>query len=318
MMQELSMNILDVAENSVRAGACLIGITVDEQPEADRLTVTITDDGCGMTPEQLQSVTDPFYTTRTTRRVGLGVPFFKQAAELTGGRFDMTSTVGKGTTVRAEFIRSSVDRMPLGEINETVAALIHANPGIDFLYIRRLGKTRWRWTRANSAVFWAGSHSPTRRSPDSSALSSRRTRRSCWQGRVTDFYELGGTAYMKSIAELEALRNEMKTKIGVRKDGETRIRVVVGMATCGIAAGARPVLTAFVKEIETRKLADVAVTQPGCIGICQFEPVVEVYDESGSKTTYVHVTPEKVQKIVAQHIVNGSPVAEYAIGASAQ
>lgn len=123
---------------------------------------------------------------------------------------------------------------------------------------------------------------------------------------------------MKSIAELEALRNEMKTKIGVRKDGETRIRVVVGMATCGIAAGARPVLTAFVKEIETRKLADVAVTQTGCIGICQFEPVVEVYDESGSKTTYVHVTPEKVQKIVAQHIVNGSPVAEYAIGASAQ
>ncbi len=123
---------------------------------------------------------------------------------------------------------------------------------------------------------------------------------------------------MKSIAELEALRDEMKGKIGVRKDGETRVRVVVGMATCGIAAGARPVLSAFVKEIETRKLADVAVTQTGCIGICQFEPVVEIYDESGSKTTYVHVTPEKVQKIVAQHIVNGSPVAEYAIGASAQ
>ena len=123
---------------------------------------------------------------------------------------------------------------------------------------------------------------------------------------------------MKSIAELEALRDEMKGKVGVRKDGETRIRVVVGMATCGIAAGARPVLSAFVKEIETRKLTGVAVTQTGCIGICQFEPVVEIYDESGKKTTYVHVTPEKVHKIVAQHIVNGSPVAEYAIGASAQ
>jgi hypothetical protein len=140
MMQELSMNILDVAENSVRAGAFLVGITIDEQPDADRLTITITDDGCGMTPEQLQSVTDPFYTTRTTRRVGLGVPFFKQAAELTGGRFELTSTVGRGTTVRAEFVRSSVDCMPLGEINETVAALIHANPDIDFLYIRRLGQ----------------------------------------------------------------------------------------------------------------------------------------------------------------------------------
>ena len=134
------MNILDVAENSVRAGASLVEITVDEQPESDRLIVTISDDGCGMTSEQLQNVTDPFYTTRTTRRVGLGVPFFKQAAELTGGCFDMTSTVGKGTTVHAEFVPSCIDCMPLGEINETVTTLIHANPDIDFLYTRRLGQ----------------------------------------------------------------------------------------------------------------------------------------------------------------------------------
>lgn len=123
---------------------------------------------------------------------------------------------------------------------------------------------------------------------------------------------------MKSIAELQALRDEMKTKIGVRKDGEYRMRVLVGMATCGIAAGARPVLAACMKEVETRKLTDVVVSQTGCIGICRFEPVVEIYDESGSKTTYVHVTPEKIPLIFAQHVVNGSPVAEYTIGASAK
>lgn len=136
MMQELSMNILDVAENSVRAGAGLIEITVDEQPGADLLAITIADDGCGMTPEQVQNVTDPFFTTRMTRKVGLGVPFFKMAAELTGGSFTIESTPGKGTVVRATFVRSSIDLMPLGNINETIEAVIHANPLIDFVYTR--------------------------------------------------------------------------------------------------------------------------------------------------------------------------------------
>lgn len=137
MMQELSMNILDVAENSVRAGASVIEITVDEKPADDLLTVTIADDGCGMTPEQVKNVTDPFYTTRTTRKVGLGVPFFKMAAELTGGSFGIESEVGKGTVVKAVFVRSSIDLMPLGDINETVISLIQCNPQIDFVYTRR-------------------------------------------------------------------------------------------------------------------------------------------------------------------------------------
>lgn len=139
MMQELSMNILDVAENAVRAGAALIEITVDEQPAADRLTVVIADNGCGMTPEQVKNVTDPFFTTRTTRKVGLGVPFFKMAAEITGGSFSITSELGKGTTVTAVFVRSSIDRMPLGNMNETIVSLIQCNPETDFLYTRRFG-----------------------------------------------------------------------------------------------------------------------------------------------------------------------------------
>lgn len=136
-MQELSMNILDVAENSVRAGACLVEITVDERPQADLLSVTVSDNGCGMTPEQVKNVIDPFYTTRSTRKVGLGVPFFKMAAELTGGKLEIQSTVGKGTILKADFIRSSIDLMPLGDINETISTLIHCNPNIDFFYTRR-------------------------------------------------------------------------------------------------------------------------------------------------------------------------------------
>ena len=122
---------------------------------------------------------------------------------------------------------------------------------------------------------------------------------------------------MKSLEELAAIRDKMKNIVNTREADEDNIRVVVGMATCGIAAGARPVLAECVKEIETRKLKDVYVGQTGCIGICQFEPVVEIYDEDGTKTTYVHMTADKVPKVIAQHVVNGSPVIEYTIGASA-
>lgn len=137
-MEELSLNVLDIAQNSVRAGAKLIGITVDEQPREDLLTITISDDGCGMSPEQVQHVTDPFFTTRTTRRVGLGVPFLKMDAEMTGGGLTIDSTPGKGTTVRARFGYGHIDRMPLGDMASTVSSLIQCNPDIDFVYTHRL------------------------------------------------------------------------------------------------------------------------------------------------------------------------------------
>ena len=123
---------------------------------------------------------------------------------------------------------------------------------------------------------------------------------------------------MKSLAELQALRDQMKGKMGIRHDSDQSVRVVVGMATCGIAAGARPVLTAFTQEVERRGLSHVSVGQTGCIGICQYEPVVEVFEPGKEKVTYVKVTPEMVPAIVSQHIVNGSPVLEYTIGHSAK
>lgn len=140
MMPEISLNILDVAENSTRAKASLVTIIVDVQTSADTLTVVIEDDGCGMSQEQLSAVTDPFFTTRTTRKVGLGVPFFKQAAESTDGSFSITSTLGAGTRVCAVFTLSHIDRMPLGDINGTIHTLVTMHPECDFLYTFRFNE----------------------------------------------------------------------------------------------------------------------------------------------------------------------------------
>jgi len=119
---------------------------------------------------------------------------------------------------------------------------------------------------------------------------------------------------MKSLAELKEIRDKMKNSMNVRDDHGNKIRVVVGMATCGIAAGARPVLNGLIEEIAKRNLDNVTVTQTGCIGICQYEPVVEIFTPDGEKTTYVKMTAEKVAKIVNDHIVNGNVVSEYTIG----
>ena len=131
-MQELSLNILDIAENSVKAGASLITVAVCYRPAADRLTVTISDDGCGMDAETVHKVTDPFYTSRTTRRVGMGLPLWKMAAEMTGGTMTVESAPGVGTTVTAVFGISHIDRLPLGDLPQTMATLIGGSPEKDF------------------------------------------------------------------------------------------------------------------------------------------------------------------------------------------
>ena len=120
---------------------------------------------------------------------------------------------------------------------------------------------------------------------------------------------------MKSLAELAAIRERMKDKV-VLREGSGDIRVVVGMATCGIAAGARPVLNRFVEKVNAENLTDkVTVTQTGCIGICQFEPVVEIYEAGKEKVTYVKMTAEKADEVVEKHLKGGKPVAEYTISA---
>lgn len=121
---------------------------------------------------------------------------------------------------------------------------------------------------------------------------------------------------MKSMAELEAIRQKTLENIAMRKEVHDAARVVVGMATCGIAAGARPVMLAFMDEIAKRHLDHVTVSQTGCAGMCRLEPMVDVYVPGQEKVTYVKLTPEMVPRIVIEHIVNGRTVEEYTIGAA--
>jgi anti-sigma regulatory factor (Ser/Thr protein kinase) len=136
-VEDLSLHILDVAENSVAAGATRVEIRVDEDRGHDLLSIEIKDNGKGMDEETMKTAIDPFFTTKTVRRVGLGLPFLKQAAEECEGRFSLASEKGKGTMVAATFRRSHIDRKPLGDMGASMMVLIAGNPGIDILFTYR-------------------------------------------------------------------------------------------------------------------------------------------------------------------------------------
>ena len=121
---------------------------------------------------------------------------------------------------------------------------------------------------------------------------------------------------MKSLEELAAIRDKMKQTVNTREAAHDSTRVVVGMATCGIAAGARPVLNTFLEEVAKRELKNVTVSQTGCIGVCRLEPIVEVYVPGQEKVTYVKMSPDKVPAVVSEHLVNGRVVTDYTIGAA--
>ena len=121
---------------------------------------------------------------------------------------------------------------------------------------------------------------------------------------------------MKSLAELEAIKNKIKNQVDIRRDTDTATRIVVGMATCGIAAGARSVLAALVDEIGKRNISDVTVSQTGCMDMCRLEPIVEIFEPNKERVTYVRMTEEKARKIISEHIVNGNVVTEFTIDAA--
>ena len=139
-MEELSLHVLDIVQNSISAGATLIEVEIIEDKENDTLTITVKDNGCGMEEEVLKKVTDPFTTGRKTRRVGLGIPLLKLAAEMTGGHISLWSEVGVGTKISAVFGHSHIDRQPLGDIASTMHQLIIMNEQTDFLYLHKAGE----------------------------------------------------------------------------------------------------------------------------------------------------------------------------------
>ena len=235
---------------------------------------------------------------------------------MTGGSFQIDSEEGKGTKVTAVFRPSHVDMIPLGDIASVIHLLITCNPELDFLFTHSVEEkeitldTRTLREQLEGVPFTEPAVSAWIREYLAEAEESLSSSRSInAQGAERK-------SHMKSLAELQAIRDRAKMAVNVRENSEAKTRVLVGMATCGIAAGARPVLTTISDEVNKRELHDVLVTQTGCIGICQFEPIVEVIDENGTKTTYVKMTPEKALRVVNDHIVNGNVVTEYTIGAN--
>lgn len=144
-MNELALNILDIACNSTAARAKTVTITVTADTARDCLEISVSDDGCGMDGELLARVSDPFSTTRTTRKVGMGIPLFKMAAEMSGGAFAIASKVGEGTETRASFGLSHIDRMPLGSLGDTVATLIGGAPEVRFILDYAVDGRRYRF-----------------------------------------------------------------------------------------------------------------------------------------------------------------------------
>lgn len=136
-MNDLSMHILDIVQNSISAGATLVTLTVDESPAEDLLTIAVGDNGRGMTPEQVSRLADPFFTSRTTRRVGMGIPLLMDSARQSGGDVRIESEPGKGTEVTAVFGYSNIDRPPLGDVANALMLLVSSNPALDFLFTYR-------------------------------------------------------------------------------------------------------------------------------------------------------------------------------------
>ena len=147
-MRELSLNILDIAQNSISAGASLTEIVVKQNTKKKELLIGIYDNGKGMTEEMVNNVQDPFFTTRTTRKVGMGIPLFKMAAEQTGGTFRIESQVGVGTRVEAVFRTDSIDFTPVGNMEETISAIVSMNEDKDFIYIRSVDDKEFTFSSA--------------------------------------------------------------------------------------------------------------------------------------------------------------------------
>jgi hypothetical protein len=145
-MKELSLNILDIVQNSIRAKAYDISVEIIESVAKDIYQIIIKDNGTGIPAEILKNVTDPFVTTRTKRRMGLGLPLLKYHAELTGGNLKIESETGKGTSIRADFSNSHIDRQPLGDISGVLLILMATNPGIDFTYLHKTDNGEYRFS----------------------------------------------------------------------------------------------------------------------------------------------------------------------------
>lgn len=304
------MSLLDLYRNSVRAGAKAIRLHMSRRDGL--LSGSLTDNGCGMDKETLERCKDPFFSTRTTRRFGLGLPLAAAACREAGGELKVESERGGGTKVAFSLRYDVPDCPPMGDLTgalQTMAAeegadLIISYEGargsvsLDMREVKRvLSPVR---VDSPKAFEWIGEYLKEgfKEADGDEALNA---------GEIY----FGGAYTMKSVAELEAIRLATLGQVNLRREHEDAIHVVIGMGTCGIAAGAKEVLKAFMAEANAKELLKMTVAQTGCMGRCDLEPMVEVGLPGQDKVLYTKVKPEMVGRIVAEHVVGGKPVEDY-------
>ena len=302
-MRELSLHILDLAQNSIEAGAHNVIIEINEN-ENGFFVFRISDDGHGMSEEMVQKIRDPFVTTRTTRKVGMGIPFMDMVTKQCGGHLLIQSRKGKGTVVEAAFAKDNIDRPPLGDIVSSIKVLLVGTPYLELKFIYKIGTSGFDIdTRVIRSLL--GDEADFTR-PEVYTWLEEYLKQEISQLGVSRRYK------MKTLEDLKALREKLKADMKVRQNDGTKI--IIGMGTCGIAAGAREVMSAVLNELAVRKLNDVQVQQTGCIGMCEKEVLVDIVRPGEPRITYGKVKPEDVKKIIAEHVVNGRIVEEMVVG----
>lgn len=309
MFSEISSHLLDIYDNSAKAKATLVSIRIYLDKCAGTLTVEVADNGIGITKTDLELVAHPFFTSGKSRITGLGIPFFKQSAECTGGSFEISSTYGKGVLIRAVYNTDHVDCPVIGNLTEDLsAAVINENaPDISFCFHSETIKLEFDTRKIRKE-----------RPSDNYYLwnSIRRYLMENSKGISIDGYGKKIFRYKEEkmkIEELNAIRDKMKAQVSLRAEAPDNIKIVVAMGTCGISAGSREVLTAFVNGAAEKNLANVTVSQTGCIGMCQYEPIVEIYVNENDKVTYVNMNADKASEVIEKHIIGGQVVSEYTI-----
>lgn len=309
MFSEISRHLLDIFHNSAEAKATLVSIRIYSNKCAGLLTVEVADNGTGIAKSDLESVTDPFFTSRQNRIIGLGIPFFKQSAECTGGTFEILSNCGNGVFIRAVYSTDHADCPVIGNLRDDLAAaVLNENaPDISFFF-QSDGKRLEFDTRKMKEEGPADNYSLWYRIRRYFEENSEFLNIDSYGRKIFRYKE----EKMK-IEELNAIRDKMKAQVTLRAEDPDNTKIVVAMGTCGISAGSREVLTAFANGAAEKNLANVTVTQTGCIGMCQYEPIVEIYEKGKDKVTYVNMSADKAAEVIEKHLIGGQVVSEYTV-----
>lgn len=309
-MKELSLSLLDLFRNSVRAGAKTIRLFMSRRDGL--ISGSLEDNGCGMDRETLEKCKDPFFTTRTTRRFGLGLPLAAAVCREAGGELTVESEQGRGTNIAFSLRYDCLACPPIGDLTGALQAMAaEESADLIFSYEGARGSVSLDMREVKKALSPVPANSPAAFEWIGEYLKEGFKEADSDEALNAGEIYFGGAYTMKSVAELEAIRLATLEQVNLRREHEDAIHVVIGMGTCGIAAGAKEVLKAFMAEANAKELLKMTVAQTGCMGRCDLEPMVEVGLPGQDKVLYTKVKPEMVGRIVAEHVIGGKPVEEY-------